>query len=280
MSYEQFKDMLQRDLKKYLPSKYESWQLQIREIPKINGYLEGIHLMPEGDGHETPTIYVQDLYQYYLKCKSEEQVCQRAASIFVMGMDYAKRLRSESCLNLSRDNIVYCLINAEENHRLLEDVPHRMTLDLALIYRIMIHEEESGFNSAIITYDLAEEMGLNEEELFALAEENTPRILPAKIHYCEDQLAILTNEYKLLGAAALLYPGLLQRVAEELEGDLLILPSSIHEAFLVPAIGQDLGQMNRAVIEANNTIVRPEDVLAQHIYFYDYDADTVGIPVE
>lgn len=280
MTYETFRENLTRELKAYLPRVYEDWNLELREVPKVNGYVDGLHLLPSHDTGESPTIYVQDLYAYYQKCGNLEQVYRKAASIFVMGIDYATYLNEVVSVDLPKEQVVFCLIPADGNERLLQNVPHRKTLDMALIYRIMLHSEDGGFNSTIITNELAEMMGLSEEELYQLAEVNTPAILPAKVHYCDDCFAILTNQYKLMGATVMLYPGVLKEAAERLGDDLFILPSSIHEVFLLPSVGQSISDMNRMVVEANNTVVPPEEVLAQHVFFYDRERDAVGIPVE
>ena len=147
MEYETFKESLIENLKTYLPDEYEEWHLEIREIPKVNGYLEGVNLLPKSGIGETPTLYLSDLYQYYQVCNDMEKVCQKAASTFVEGMKYAAFISETVSLDMAPENIIYCLINADKNQRLLQDVPHRMVMDLALIYRMMICSGEDGFNS-------------------------------------------------------------------------------------------------------------------------------------
>jgi len=280
MNYQQFKKNIITELKDYLPRCYADWRLEIREMPKVNGYMDGINLLPKEGSGASPTLYVEDLFQYYQKCKSMEKVCQRAASTFVIGMDYAAHMGKTACLDLPKEQIVYCLIHADENQRLLENAPHRMILDMALIYRVVLLHDDEGINSTIVTDDVAEYMGLTEEELYKLAECNTPRVLPAAIHFHDKDFAIMTNQYKVMGASVMLYPGELKAAADQLESDLFILPSSIHEIFLIPTMGQSISDMNRTMVEANNTMIPPEDVLAHHVYFYDRDRDMVGIPVE
>ncbi len=280
MNYHQFKEAIMIELKGYLPHRYEEWKLELREVPKVNGYMDGINLLPKEGSGATPTIYVEDLYDYYQKCESMAKVCQKAASIFVVGVDYASYIDTVTSMELPKQQIVYCLVNAEKNRRVLENAPHRITLDMALIYRVVLFHDHDGINSTIITDDVAEHMGLTEEELYQLAEENTPKVLPATIHCQDDSFAVMTNQYKVLGSTVMLYPGELKSIADRLDSDLFILPSSIHEVFLIPANGQRISDMNRTMIEANNTLVPPEDVLAYHVYFYDRDRDMIGIPVE
>lgn len=280
MNYECFKESILKNLIQYLPEKYENWTLEVRDIPKVNGYLEGVNIIPQSGSGGSPTIYLNELYDYYQKCGSIEKVCQKAASVFVMGMDCIANMEPETSLNLPKDKIIFCLVHAAENERLLKEVPHRIMLDLAVIYRVLLRADDGGFNSTIINNEIAEELGVTEDELFALAEKNTPMILREEIHCCEGAFAILTNEFHLLGAACLLYPGLLKKLATELDGDLYVLPSSIHEVFLVPVIGQDVERMNRTVVEANNTIVKMDEILSHHVYYYDRAKDELCIPLK
>ena len=47
---------------------------------------------------------------------------------------------------------------------------------------------------------------------------------------------ILTNRQKLHGSACIVYENLLSDIADCLDSDLYILPSSIHEVILIPSI--------------------------------------------
>ena len=103
--------------------------------------------------------------------------------------------------------------------------------------------------------------------------------MPLQLEFCEDVAAIATNKHRVLGAAAILYPDTLPAVSEEFGGNLYILPSSIHEVFLVPDIGQNVDAMNRMVVHANQMVTRPEEVLSNTVYYYDAERNEVSIPL-
>jgi len=50
MQYEEFKENFIKEFPNYLPAKYKNWSVTVREIPKVNGYMEGIHLVPPDKG--------------------------------------------------------------------------------------------------------------------------------------------------------------------------------------------------------------------------------------
>ncbi len=57
-------------------------------------------------------------------------------------------------------------------------------------------------------------------------------------------------------------------MAEILGKDLYIMPSSIHEVYIMPQ-GQVPAQVvKNAILDANRTVVREEDVLSDNLYCY------------
>lgn len=84
------------------------------------------------------------------------------------------------------DNVTLKLINTEQNKELLENVPHREFEDLSIIYSWTIGMESEGVYSTIVTNDMAEGIGLSEEELYQRACENTKRLFPTEIKSMAD----------------------------------------------------------------------------------------------
>lgn len=87
---------------------------------------------------------------------------------------------------------------------------------------------------------------------------------------------VMTNEGKAWGAISMLWGETMQKIAEELESDLFILPSSVHEIIIVPADDEQLraDYLQNMVEDINRTHVEPEEVLSDHIYRYSRDSGT------
>lgn len=84
------------------------------------------------------------------------------------------------------------------------------------------------------------------------------------------QIYVLTNTKGFLGAAGLLLDSLLADFADLIENNFFILPSSIHEALLVPEDdGIDIESLNEMVCTVNESEVNPQEVLSDHAYHYD-----------
>ena len=145
------------------------------------------------------------------------------------------------------------------------------------------------------------------EEIYDVAFENTPKLLPyellsmeqvVKNMFSEEEdltemeqifdfenenaMYVLSNTSKLNGAAAILYPDILKDFAKSCGCDLYILPSSIHEVILVPAKGKgDIEGLNEMVQDVNATQVEPEEVLSDHVYLFDQkSAQVSSAPME
>ncbi len=145
------------------------------------------------------------------------------------------------------NQIVFSFIHYEQNKELLKNAVHRKWHDLAIVYNWFI-DKEAGYYTQIID-DSAEKLGLSEEDLFLAAARNTMRLFPPKVenlsnyivsHNISDEpdvfdqsdlnpMYIITNEECSNGAIVVLYENLLHELAEKLESDLYLLPSSVNE---------------------------------------------------
>lgn len=76
-----------------------------------------------------------------------------------------------------RSRIVYKLVNYEQNQPLLQDMPHRRFLDLAVVYYFLIQNHFIGSGTALVHNRQMEAWGVDEETLYRTACENTDRLL-------------------------------------------------------------------------------------------------------
>ena len=205
-------------------------------------------------------------------------------------------------------NIIFTLVNAEQNKELLENVPHRKFEDLAIIYRWNVGVDSNGLYTNIVTNEFAEKIGKSEEELYRLAKENTNRIFPSEVRnmaeviseiiFGEDgellpedeefrnmmtetpddkSMYVITNKSKLFGAAAMLYEENLYDLSQQLDSDLYILPSSTHEVIAISDKFGDANELADMVYEINMDQVELSDRLSNQVYHYDKDARTLRL---
>lgn len=87
----------------------------------------------------------------------------------------------------------------------------------------------------------------------------------------EQTMWIITNERGVEGAVSMLYEDKVHKLAESLESDLYILPSSVHEVIAVSVNMGEPEELARMVAEINMDKVKLEDRLSNQVYHYDKD---------
>ena len=186
MNYEIFKEVVIEKFKDYLPEKYQNMTLRVEPVNKVNKVLDGITLVAEGEGRSvSPTMYINYMYEHYLETENLQEVLQSAAKSMekaFMEMPEVGNVEFDS----AKDNIVFQVINTLQNEDMLRDMPHREFQDLSIIYRWVVKVDENGIQSSVIRNNLAEKLGMNEEQLFKCAVENTRKIFPPTVKSMND----------------------------------------------------------------------------------------------
>lgn len=168
-------------------------------------------------------------------------------------------------------------------------VLYKPFLDLAIVPRAVLAESEKGIMSYVIPENMAEQYGVTAGELIQAALENSPKKSPVQIMPIDDilkkmlgglgnlfpvpkspiPLMVVTVKNFQYGAAAILYPGVLEKIREAMGGkDFYILPSSVHEVIAAPILAGGAKEMREMVAEINGNshIVEPEEVLCDTVY--------------
>lgn len=189
-----------------------------------------------------------------------------------------------------KNRIVFRLINYDKNNSILANVPHRQWLDLALVYYIFINSSYT----ARIDNKIMQHWDIDEETLYHLAMENTPRLQVVKRirldnmieemgfgHMIDDiggsPFVVMSNETNCYGASVMAYPELMKSITEGMQTDLVILPSSIHEVLLLPCPDNDLSSLLAMVKTVNETEVSDEDFLSDNVYVYDITTKEIRV---
>lgn len=113
--------------------------------------------------------------------------------------------------------------------------------------------------------EISEEDYEKKEKMVELVLENMAR----EIDEQNIPMYVLTNARRYYGAASLVYPDMLETIAELLEDDFYVLPSSVHEIIFVgKASCVEETALNEMVTEVNRTQVEEEEWLSDHVYLY------------
>lgn len=266
----------------------EGYRVQVRQVRKNNGILlHGLLILSE-TGNVTPTIYLETFHRAYEEGMTLAEVLHQILEVYRQEMP-KRSVDLEFFRDYDRvkERICYRLVRQEGNEELLEDVPYVEFLDLAICFYYAYSGKPLGDGTILIHNSHVELWKVNLKELMKRAAENTPRLFPARCYDLSDILQelgleidaaaerevamnVLTNEKKAFGAACMLYPGTLEKMAEKAEKNLYVIPSSVHEVILLKDTGaEDPAELQRMIYEVNRTHVAPEEVLSDRLYYFD-----------
>ena len=303
MDFESFvstvKEVLPEQIKEV--SELNGYNLSFDETVRVNRVVESIQLV-NGSSTVCPSISFEQLYNNYISSGDIRVTLNDIVNSFsnaIQDGTYKKisEIRKTEDF-ISDDKIFLQVINSDSNKGLLEGCPHRDFGDLSIIYRSLVMKKNDGILSTIITNDVAKSIGKTEDELYSLAYENTKELFPVKLVSMRDMLIesmfpegiseddpmidfmlppedvappmyVLTNSDNFFGASSILYTECIEELADRLDSDLIVLPSSIHEVIIVTKDDDsDLKTMSGMVNEINSGVVDEKDRLSNNVYLY------------
>lgn len=303
LNYEEFAEAFKERVSEGLNEKPEKGILEFMKKQKINREVEGISFRVNGS-NIAPCIYIQNFYETYQRDGDLDAVVREAVELLYEKRDVKNIETPEFKPGMYGDRIFFQLINTEKNKEMLKDIPHREIEDLSVVYRVLSGSDDYSMGSFIVTNSMAKSLALNEEQLYAKAYENTREIMKPTIRGMEEMLAmimkargmdedqvdlmlnmyptesgiyVLTNNCGAMGATSMLYTDLLDKIADKVNDDLMILPSSLHEVLAIRASGASPEDLRDMVCTINATEVDVSDLLSDNVYYYDREARTLTI---
>ena len=272
------------------------WQIRRTKSLKNNGLKRsGITAVRE-EGNVFPVIYLEQFYnEYKFEDCTINEVVEKVYAL--LGQHSGKSLEQFNVDDFqnwdkTKTHIFAKLINAQMNKELLEDVPHRILMDLAEVFYVKVYGNQmEGFGTILIRNEhkafwKVDEATLHEAALVNMAADQTEfTSMENLLSHSSEELEfegggmyILTNSSKLFGASELLKKDILHNIAEKLQDNLIILPSSTHELIILSE--KDAPSEEKAadmVKDINATCLAPDEVLSDHVYRFYRGRDVVCI---
>lgn len=275
MTHEDFLTRVKHDLTRRLGEPL-GVEIHVRDVQKMNSEsYRGIGARKMGCSTEA-MLNIDAAFEAYKNGKSYEDIIDLIEDGMRNAIERAPTVDT-GCLKdyeAVRNKIAMQLIPKKGNEEMLENMPHMVYEDMACVYRVDLGQGAH----AVITNQMLEQYGITAAQLHEDAMDAAPKVRPVAYLKMgdvvgggrEDDLTIVTNEQRIHGAASILYPDVLEQVAERVHGAFYILPSSIHEVIIVPDNGEaDAGALVRMVREVNRTVLEPGDKLSDSVYRYE-----------
>lgn len=265
----------------------------INHVIKNNGCeMDGLVIMEKGKDI-APTIYLDSFYELYTNGENIKNIIRQIEVIYEQNKNNVTfDVNILKHFDTIKDKIVYKVVNYRSNEKLLEQVPHKRILDLAVVFYCLLDNEYGRSATALIYNNNLKNWNVTIDDVYKAALKNTPDLLHSKISsmaalfekcgvnvdgeevdlkdYVPSDMYVLTNESKLNGAACILYENVLYDFAQKLGADLYILPSSVHEVILLPKLSMfEKDELVNMVKEVNTEGVAADEVLSDHVYEYN-----------
>jgi len=304
LTYNLFKEKVLNELPGYMPEEYRPDECIEYKVRKNNVEIDALSL--RGGIYKTmsPSMSFGALYDAYHENGGKfDELMNSVADMLVNTVDRAPKVDADT-FNDPEHRIIFQLVNASSNKKMLQDAPHRGYLDLAITYRYILSVVEDGMSGTVVTNQLMKMMGVTEEDLFRFAKNNTPNMLPAVFEnivkvigeiseteglgLCFSDIEetvpmyVITNKYMQFGSSAVLYDETLEHVSEIFSsygGDFFLIPSSIHEMIATPII-DGIGEPKEIielVKEVNATQVGVQERLSNSLYRYYSETKTLSV---
>lgn len=279
MDYQLFKQIIEKRLKEELPPIFSDYEIRTMPVKKVNEDKDAITLVPPKDTRviAVPTLYMDEMYAHFRECEDLDAILRDMISIFVNYTGFNLPVAADFDFNDKTGRLAMNLISTELNEELLENVPHTEYLDMSIVYRFIISEDESGFGTVLLTNDLVQELSLDMEEVNQTAYENTKHLFPAVITRAFDNFYIMTNTHILNGATTVVYSEYLEELAEKIGSDYYVIPGSIHEIYAVPAHLHKVENLLKMLKEGNYGYAEKNEILSGSIYLYSREKKALEI---
>ena len=225
----------------------------------------------------SPVIYADEYYDDYLICHNIDKVIEKAAKTLLN--HYVPK--SNINLDAPKSHIAVVLVNYEQNKEKLKDIYHIKFHDMAIVFRLILKITDEGTFGCLVTNEMLSAFGISTENLLETAKENTKKLLPVKIELMSDKYnrdfptskdipaLLLTNKYRVEGAAYILYKDLLNTIKNVLKSDFYIIPASIHEVMLIPKDCSTAEELRQILHIVSSDVIKKEDILSENIYLFD-----------
>lgn len=267
-------------------------EVSVHDVVKNNDVtLHGIVIKEEGS-NISPAIYIENYFKDGVEPSDLNNVAKNILETYYSHQNEADQynhiVSKISNFNAMRALLRIRLVNKKLNENLLKTTPYMPFLDMAIIAVIELCDTDNGLATIKITNQLLKSWGKTFTDILLYANRNTfnvPYTLKSMAEIMAEMLDVpqeiidiiaadspmyvLSNKTNVNGATMICNYDVMTEIANKLDADLIVLPSSVHEVIIVPMRnGMNVTEMTRMVREINSSEVEPEDVLSDHAYIF------------
>ena len=121
----------------------EKYEIRLNDVQKNNGVVLTAILIMENDSNVTPSIYLNQYYQYYENMEMDmDEILDSILDIYKKNKTNRNvDMRFFTDYEKVKSRIIFKLINYDMNKELLSDTPHIKYLDMAIVFQCLVSSE-------------------------------------------------------------------------------------------------------------------------------------------
>jgi hypothetical protein len=291
VDFETFTELTKEKIAEKLPDvNIES--ITVSRVKKVNRELTGLYVMREGES-VAPNIFLDGFYEKYMVTGDIEETLDEIADEYMSLYDRIPRLDMDVAnREYILENVFVSLVNRNMNEGILAESPY-MDIEgmpeLVGIYSVMLEMTDEGISSMRMKNSYMENIGITTEDMAAIALENTKRIFPTRIRPMEEMLHpgftsdeseekipdsdigmyVITNSVYSNGAAGILDKEKISELADKLNSNIMLVPSSTHEFIAISEGFISAEEMSEMVQTVNRDVVRLDERLSDNVFLFD-----------
>lgn len=232
-----------------------------------------------GTGNVRPAIYPDQFAEDGL---TDEEIADKAIEL------YEKNKTPDfDTSNIMKEDYIKENMFVTVRRPIIDNSYTKAFLDMQLVLNVKVSELENGeFASYKVQKELAEALGFT-EDIFDEAINNTQFCLSTmgdaiKAIASDEEIPdcgmyVVSNELRSYGAAVIYNMKFLESLAGLFDGDLVIIPSSIHEVIVLKFDAKtNISELNEMVKQVNYTSVEETEQLSDHVYIFMKDSKVLS----
>ena len=289
-----FINKITREVKRLMPQMVVDHQ----RVTKNNGITLNAITIGKPNSSVRPAFYIENYTNTYpmgINESAETEEAIRVANEIVN--DYNKTQSNEDeCKDIV--NILYDfekvkpllrakLINKKRNLSRLNTTPYESFIDMIIIAHVEFKQFGNDTATVTVTRDMIRAWNTTFDEVIQIAKANTfnethtfksmkeviAEIMGIPVEETDDDnevsMYVLNNSSMTKGAIKICDTNAMMEIANKLNADLLVLPSSIHEVIIIPKNDvTDIDYLSSMVNSINGDFVDEQDVLSDHAYVF------------
>ena len=270
------------------------WTFEQKEVEKLNDAYDALIIHHKDSPNTGISLDPMPFYEEYEGGTSLDEVyvllAQTVDSSASSLAEQEKIGDSVKDYEIAKEHFQIRLFNKDfTNPDYVNNVPYLDRGELAISVCCVFPRSE-GAATVTVTKDLMMHYGIDQDQLFTDAFENSPKNMPLKVTGITgiikeidpsvetpdlgvDEPLVISGESNLYGAAVLFYEDTPEKVAKLIGGDYYLIPSSVHEWIVTPdrfyPDNNPVPKIEEMIRSINIAEVLPKDRLSDRAYHYD-----------